>query len=146
MTPEERFERILAELDAVSDPAMIRNLLNPRGKATKWLIEQDLRFLCPYDPNLIQRWVLAVIYFSTNGNSWFNCSAVGTDPCGSQYPFLNETRFLSPNIECNWAGISCNANETVTEIKFGKNIIACNGIGGIVVSHCSVTQTNVSFE
>jgi len=68
---------------------------------------------CP-DEKIVQRWVMAVFYYSTSGDSWFKCSVTGSDPCGSG-------RFLSDSSECEWAGITCNNQDCVTEIEFEKN-------------------------
>lgn len=119
---QDRIDGILAMLDAVADPDKIRDNAFPQGLATTWLIEDDGFFVCPDDPNLIQRWALAVIYFSTAGDDWFLCSDNPTslDLCGAEDPFVGETRFLSADGECDWAGISC-TNNIVTEIVFEEN-------------------------
>jgi hypothetical protein len=88
--------------------------------ATDWLINQDVRKLCPHNPNVVQRWAVAVICFSSGGNKWLKCGALGMDPCGFENPFAEKRRFLSVFKECQWAGISCDSNSCVTEIEFGK--------------------------
>jgi hypothetical protein len=121
ITPGERVEQILALLDAVADPALIRDVTTPQGMAAQWLIEIDFRRICPDEEKLLQRWVIAVVYFSTGGDDWFQCSATGSDACGTENPFRFKRRFLSEFSECQWAGISCNADSCVTEIEFGKH-------------------------
>jgi hypothetical protein len=120
MTPEQRSQIILDILDGVADPTLIRNITTPQGMATDWLINQDVRQLCPHNPKIVQRWAVAVIYFSTGGNEWLKCGALGIDPCGFENPFVEKRRFLSGFSECQWAGISCNSDSCVTEIEFGK--------------------------
>jgi hypothetical protein len=105
----------------VADPALLRDLDTPQGKATDWLINRDFDQTCPDDEKLVQRWTLAVMYYSTNGDEWDQCSAVGADPCGEENPFLGERRFLSSFNECDWAGIVCNLNGCVTEVEFENN-------------------------
>jgi hypothetical protein len=98
------------------------DISTPQGQATDWLINEDEFVICPDDKKLIQRWVLAVVYFSTNGDEWFQCGAVNlTDGCGAQDPFSGEERFLSPVGECEWAGISCLDDECITELEFEEN-------------------------
>jgi hypothetical protein len=108
-------------LDEVSNPILIRDPAEPQGRATTWLIEEDSLLLCPDDLDILQRWSLAVTYFSTGGDAWFQCSAnpLAVDSCGAVAPFLNAARFLSGASECNWASISCE-NGSVNEIDFGK--------------------------
>jgi hypothetical protein len=120
VTPEERALGILQALDLIADPSLIRNGSTSQGMATNWIINQDIRRLCADDEKLVQRWVMAVIYFSTGGSEWNQCSAVGSDSCGAEFPFVNKRRFLSPNSECQWAGVTCNAQACITEIEFGK--------------------------
>lgn len=114
--------QILALLDSVADPVLIRDVNTPQGLATEWLLSQDSRKICPDDPKILQRWVLAVMYFSTGGEQWLQCSnnILATDDCGNEEPFEAEQRFLSAFHECEWAGIDCNELECVTEIEFGK--------------------------
>ncbi|KAG7342643.1 RHS repeat-associated core domain containing protein [Nitzschia inconspicua] len=121
-TPEERLAGILQTLfDIATNPALLRDLEAPQGKATDWLINRDFDQACPDDEKLVQRWALAVMYYSTNGDEWDRCSAVGSDPCGEENPFRGERRFLSSFEECEWAGITCNSNGCVTEVEFEDN-------------------------
>lgn len=125
MPEDDRIAAILARLDAVADPNLIRDESHPQGLATSWLIQETGQFrVCPDDDycTLEQRWVMAVIYFSTNGDGWFQCSANpnATDLCGSDEPFVGDSRFLSDTSECDWAGISC-LQGCVTEIEFEAN-------------------------
>ena len=120
ISKEERAARIFALLDAAGDATKIRDQRTPQGLAADWLINQDFRKECP-DEKIVQRWVVAVFYFSTDGESWSRCSAAGSDPCGSLFPFVGERRFLSDFSECEWAGITCNDDDCVTEIEFESN-------------------------
>lgn len=119
---EQRIIEILAQLDAAADPLDVRNTAIPQGKATTWLLLDDDYHICPDDPKVVQRWALAVIYYSTNGDSWFQCSSNPTanDACGFDAPFVGDARFLSGVFECLWAGISC-IDGCVTEIEFEEN-------------------------
>jgi hypothetical protein len=120
-TPEERSVRILSVLDSVANPISLRDPDSIQGKAADWLIGQDEYLLCPEDPKLVQRFALAVIYFATNGDDWLQCSADGTDLCGFEDPFVGDSRFLSADNECSWAGITCDPDMCVTEIEFELN-------------------------
>ncbi len=118
----------------------------PQDIALRWLIQIDPYFICPDDPKVLQRYILAVFYYSTDGDDWDECSApddpdnansidranencsLTTTPIigGSQNPsFLptTEGRFawLTPVYECEWAGITCRVDTTcVDRIEFGK--------------------------
>ena len=105
-------------LQNITNVEMLTNLSTPQGKAFEWLINEDGAFLCPDAPKLIQRYVLAVIYYSTGGDQWNQCSKSSVD-CGNNAPFVNKTSFLSSENECTWAGISCSESLCVTQIEFG---------------------------
>jgi hypothetical protein len=128
ISEDERIEQLLAILDNIANPDEIRDNALPQGLATTWLLEQDEFQACPSDDSceMIQRWTLAVMYFSMGGNNWFQCASdLGgnnpTDNCGSEQPFENDERFLSNVDECSWAGISC-IDGCVSEIEYGTCI------------------------
>ena len=127
LSVDERIALIMSKIDSVVDnPAVNRDLTTSQGAATQWIIDTDTYGpLCPDDPKFIQRWTLAVMYFASNGDKWFQCASNitlstmnPTDDCGADAPFVNQNRFLSPVNECLWAGIRC-INGCVTEYEFG---------------------------
>ncbi len=119
---------------------------SPQDLALEWLIQTDPYEVCPDDPKALQRYILAVFYFSTDGDNWDECSApsdpndvntliaannncgVTTTPIpgGQLNPsFLptTEGRFawLTPIYECEWAGITCRVETScVDRIEFGE--------------------------
>jgi len=100
-TPDSRIVEIETILEGVSDPTSLNDPTTPQGRALKFITEDDqlLPPYCPSDPRLIQRYVLAVFYYATNGNTW-----------------LHHRDFLSPTEECNW-GVSCDSRERVVVIR-----------------------------
>ena len=125
MTSEQRAEEILFTLVDISSPVLLSDPTTPQGRAFRWLVDEDVFYVCPSDNtcDVIQRFVLAVIYFATNGPNWFQCSGnrAASDDCGNDFPFdQGQSRFLAPVTECNWAGIRCSEDLCVTEIEFGK--------------------------
>jgi hypothetical protein len=54
--------------------------------------------VCPDAPKIIQRWALAVMYYSTDGDNWATCNE-DDNSCVNA--------FLSPTNECEWFGITC---------------------------------------
>jgi len=120
ITAEERTAQIYKSLDTVGDPTLIRDLDTPQGLAADWLINKDFRKVCPGE-KVVQRWIIALFYYATNGDSWLQCSTAGSDLCGSVFPFEFKRRFLSDFSECDWSGIKCNTDNCVTEIEFEEN-------------------------
>lgn len=71
------------------------------GEAIDWLIFQDPKQLDPCTDDLLQRYAIASLYYSTGGaSSWSNTA-----------------QWLSGSSECFWNGISCDATESVTSIS-----------------------------
>ena len=67
----------------------------PQFLAANWIVNEDARELQADDPSLIQRYILAILYFATNGSEW-DCF------------FTNDTvAFLDENDECGWFGMTC---------------------------------------
>ena len=125
MTAEDRAEEILFTLVDISSPALLSDPTTPQGRAFRWLVDEDAFYVCPSDNtcDVVQRFVLAVVYYSTNGEAWFQCSSnrAASDDCGNDFPFdQGQSRFLAPVSECNWAGIRCSGDLCVTDIEFGK--------------------------
>uniref|UniRef100_A0A7S4VGA5 L domain-like protein n=1 Tax=Ditylum brightwellii TaxID=49249 RepID=A0A7S4VGA5_9STRA len=116
LTQEERYNEIFDELSAVSNPDDLSNPDSPQGEAIDWLVNEDGLQLCPGDETLTQRYVLAVLYYSTDGDNWFRCS-------NTEEGKLNCDReaFLSPVSECQWGGVRCNDGEKVKKIGLDQN-------------------------
>ncbi len=121
----------------------------PQFQALSWLIVGDAYAVCPDDPKAYQRYILAVFYFSADGDSWTECSApsflddpdsiqeandncsITTTPIpgGDRNPaFLPTTEgtdaWLTPVYECEWAGIACRVEgNCVDRIEFGKILV-----------------------
>ena len=126
LTPEERERQITQLMETVSDPDDLARSGSPQQKSLDWLIMKDAMQACPTDDMIIQRYVMAVFYYSTNGDSWKNCNAPedfnseedvakANDACtlsttNSTQIFPNDIRgtnaWLSPQSECTWGGLS----------------------------------------
>lgn len=77
ITEEQRKRRILAEITAsgVSSRQDLADDRSAQGMALDWITNEDEAELCPDDNNLIQRYIMAVFYYSTDGDRWAECSA-----------------------------------------------------------------------
>jgi len=84
----------------------------PQFMAADWIVNEDLRMLSTKDPNLVQRYVLAILYFSTKGDKWWSTKFY-RDRHGNS-TFINEEH------ECTWYGIECNDDDLVTIVNQGK--------------------------
>ena len=92
----------------------------PQDDAFQWLANEDGARVCPEDDrDVTQRYVMAVLYFSTEGDSWTNCSATQTSDCVS-----DSTRFLNSQNVCFWFGVTCRRDDIVI-ISIGKERDLC---------------------
>jgi hypothetical protein len=119
-TPSE----LLEILSKVSTRADLLRTGSPQNEAYNWLLKD--KFYCYSDPKLIQRYIMALTYFSTDGDKWTNCGEDGTcDPAickdFGRKPRLGGNRWLSNGTECEWCGAACNTtNKCITDIDLGK--------------------------
>lgn len=107
LSPNERQSLIAGQLSTYSGNR-VTIPGTPQNLAFRWLIDEDAAQVCPDDfLDVQQRYILAVLYFATNGDQWSNCNALSA---ASQSPCLGgeEQRFLSSSDVCFWFGISCN--------------------------------------
>jgi len=94
-----------------------QDLLNSdsaQSKALEWILLDDDFFLCPDDPSFVQRYFLAVLYFSTGGANWNSCAAHQSSSCKGN-------RFLSATSECSWGGCECDRNNQLMRINLDSN-------------------------
>eukprot|EP00550_Attheya_septentrionalis_P005119 CAMPEP_0198284478 /NCGR_PEP_ID=MMETSP1449-20131203/3945_1 /TAXON_ID=420275 /ORGANISM="Attheya septentrionalis, Strain CCMP2084" /LENGTH=459 /DNA_ID=CAMNT_0043981567 /DNA_START=151 /DNA_END=1533 /DNA_ORIENTATION=+ len=138
ITDDERKEEIRKEVETVSDPVSVGTPGMPQNSAYEWLVNEDTLFICPTDPTVIQRYVMAVFYFSTEGSRWRECKAPNDFNSPAEIELANEAcnitseygddpksnAWLTPESECAWGGTSCNTGTTMDSIDFQDNIIA----------------------
>ena len=90
--------------------------------AITWILYNDsFQLPCDKTQKLIQRYILANIYFTLDGNNWKRCRAIAhSSPSNTNDTCLKETqRFLSNEDECKWHGIQCNRDGFVTKVTLG---------------------------
>jgi hypothetical protein len=92
---------------------------SPQYQAAKWVADEDHLALPIGNPQLVQRYILIVFYFSTKGDEWLHCSR--TDPiCGGD---PDEDSWLSDASECFWLANRCTNGVNVDRIFFGIDTI-----------------------
>lgn len=149
LTPTERREQIEDNLSPVSSSNLIPT---PQRSALNWIIDDDGAQLCPDDDSLVQRYTLAVFYYSTNGDDWKECNApsnfdsqasiaAANSACtlttvNATTIFPNDVRgtnaWLTTESECTWGGISCYATNTPNAMKVNVVEFENNGLSGVL--------------
>mmetsp|Transcript_37952 Transcript_37952/g.70151 ORF Transcript_37952/g.70151 Transcript_37952/m.70151 type:complete len:485 (+) Transcript_37952:123-1577(+) len=163
LTPDERATQIRELLSTISDPDLFDDPSSPQAQALEWITNEDTiePIMCPNQSGegctlngavnpIVQRYVLAVFYYGTEGESWTNCSEEGVcdrvvTPFGVSNDRVGDTsteNWLSPMNECEWGGIACygadtpNLNLCIDQLDFEDD-----GLGGELVSELSVLNT-----
>ena len=116
----------LLSLDPASSSGVdyYNSLDTPQQQALDWLLDDIWLCSNPHsNAQLLQRFVLVLLYYSTGGPLWTRCSQDDTEcsvaPVGSG---LNKTRFLDRSVsDCEWAGVDCNATGIIHTIRFGES-------------------------
>lgn len=130
LEPDERariLTRLIEEVSTVDD---LKQDGSPQNKALEWIVNLDLSEVCPSDDAavqqlIVQRYVMAVFYYSTNGDEWKECSApnrftvntitnadaeCGLTTTNATQIFPNDLRgsnsWLSDGDVCTWGGLS----------------------------------------
>ena len=120
---------LLKILSQVSNRTDLLKTGSPQNNAYNWLFQDS--FYCYSDHKITQRYIMALTYFSTNGDKWTNCGRKGgSSTCDplicldfGRKPNLGNTRWLGKGSECSWCGVACNTdNKSITEIDLGTYI------------------------
>lgn len=156
MLPCERAQALREFYSSISDPTLFDNPTTPQSLALDWITNHDSMAVCPNDTtcHAVQRYVMAVMYFSLKGYQWTECSAPKDWYCEDEanaaetncnllpYPhYSNETHigsldtkpWLSSDHECMWGGCACHG-EDEPEIAWCMDQIGFQGnsLKGIV--------------
>jgi hypothetical protein len=109
----------------------------PHSMAANWIIAEDPANLSFDAPNLVQRYLLALFYFTTTNNGrnpWRSCNRPTGDE-GDECQLLrftrleddsidyvpeNAVRWLSAKHECEWVGNICDDIQTVQALEISK--------------------------
>lgn len=134
----EREKQLLELYSTVSSKKDIETKDTPQNKAFNWILKEDKYCVCPSDTGCepVQRYVMAVYYYSTKGEDWANCGALSAtcDPNGVVNKGSNTSlcysgaaeRWLSEDPSCKWCGNNCDDAlnpDCITQINLGKNIV-----------------------
>ena len=97
---DERFNMILERVTTlgVSDEVTLANKETPQYRALKWIADEDKAQLDVDNYMLIQRYTLAVLYFSTG-------------KVGDESTWSNSTNWLTEKGICVWYGVKCHTDK-----------------------------------
>lgn len=109
---ESRASRIQSKLVTVSSISSLRDRSTPQYSAFSWLVDEDNRQLHVEDKSLVQRYVLALLWFATDGPNWKDSTSIG---------------WLTSNHECDWKSsnsrigiLECDEEMRATSLQLGE--------------------------
>jgi hypothetical protein len=103
---------ILTKLAQVSDATLLQDSTNnkPQYRAAQWIMEEDALMLNADDEDavrLVQRYVMALLYYALEGNQW-----------------TSSANFLTAASVCEWQGVGCLPyGHTINHINLGNNTL-----------------------
>ena len=107
----------------VTNVEALRTEGTPQNLAQNWLINDDPYYACPQDPTIVNRFVMAVFYYSLDGDDWDECSAPTDfeDPAAVAEAKANcpGTPWLMGELECSWTFLTCNSKNETEGIDMG---------------------------
>lgn len=144
-------------VNSISESSEVDTDASPQNRAFAWLIEQDGDNLYPDDVNLVQRYTLAVFYYSTLGDRWSECAAptdvtsetaieAANDACTLEpVEGSGSNAWLTPGSECLWGGVVCDENGSVDRIDFGTSKGCLTVEHNVASSTQCISHTHYSF-
>ena len=75
-------------------------------KTLDWIVQEDPRVVEFDDQTLIQRYILALLYFNNNGIKW-----------------ITKKNWMTSESECQWDGVQCDENQMITTLKLNTNLL-----------------------
>jgi hypothetical protein len=119
ITEIERQDQLLTILTDITPRSVVLTDGTAQNKAFLWLINVDK--VCPQDSlNVVQRYVLAVLYYSLGGDSWNTCNSATSPTLAA---CSNRVRFLSADSECSWFNVTC-TDGAISRIDLGTFLLA----------------------
>jgi Leucine rich repeat len=108
MTMALRSSKLLDILSKTSPLTILTDMSSTHYKARFWLDKEDAATICPSsEAKVLQRYIVALIYFQLGGNDWKNCRANGGHCFQEDSSSVPAIPFLDASNECLWFGLSC---------------------------------------
>jgi len=119
LTTSLRGKSIIDELSKLSDLSLLQDVNASQYKSACWLVYDDKLQMESNAKSLFQRYILGLIYESTNGGQW-----------------TNTLSFMESSDECEWDAIQCDDDGHVTKLNLQSN----NLVGTLVSEIYSLSR------
>lgn len=143
ITPADRRQLLRNIIEPILSPTSdLDDIGSPAYLAFEWLVEEDGHHVCPaeLESKIIQRFVVAKLYFEQEGETWFECSSpeysyYSNPTCNPTIQnddgHLDGTPWLDSAHECDWAFLTCDEDQCITKIEVDENNVGGNLIDEI---------------
>lgn len=113
---------IRTQLDTISDAATLVDNNSSQYKAYTWLLDEDPLKLQANSPSLKQRYVLVVLFFSSNGPDWTLRDPWIENFRADDHLALNQSLHeIGLETECSWEGVDCDENNNISGLFLGSS-------------------------
>ena len=117
ITSEQREEELYSIVSELSPQSDIITPASSQNEAFRWLAFEDPAQVCPEQRlEVTQRYTMALLYFSTGGGEWYECSANMQSPCPG-------VRYLSEANVCSWFNTTCGPDDSLVGIGLCKLLL-----------------------
>jgi hypothetical protein len=102
-----RFAELVGLLTPISGVDVFQDMSSPQYAAANWMAEEDplvLNFSAISLDVIVQRYLLTLVYYSTNGSNWDD-----------------QEDFLSQVDVCDWSGVDCNDGAFIIGLDLARN-------------------------
>mmetsp|Transcript_34542 Transcript_34542/g.79859 ORF Transcript_34542/g.79859 Transcript_34542/m.79859 type:complete len:408 (-) Transcript_34542:1142-2365(-) len=106
ITNRQRAGEIMDKVLLTTEKEVLSDVKSAQYLTYDWIVNEDEKRICPDDDTLIQRYVLALIYFQLGGQFW---QTEKGDPI----------KYLNGESECFWHGVTCDDGK-VTKLLHNK--------------------------
>ena len=141
-SPLSNDEATISAIDGTAED-LTRMLLDSRSL----FVDTSFVFIHDILDRIIQRFALAMLYFSFQGSDWDNCSNdrnVINSSCVDNDGMVL-TRFLDSSHECEWFGVTCSTNATEMDASTYHPIthleLSSNNLYGYIPEEISLLYT-----
>ena len=118
----DRLNAVIGDVAPISGSEVFLDFESPQYRAAVWLADVDPLSLpvSQSTPQLLQRYSLAVLYYTMNGDMWLSCFTTDVS-CPSGQNWLTQG-------ECSWFGLTC----------VGADVTRLSGKSNMYVDYCFV--------